>query len=173
MKLTAALQYLHQVIEKQRCVPFRRYNNNIGRTAQAKEFKLSQGRWPVKSCKVLIGLLKNAQANAEVFTSAAVSPFVSFEDSCCLFLLLLVSLFCFLLSLCSASCCLFISCCLSFCLFLSLSVSLLPSVRFYFFVSPFISFCLFSLPPVSISFCLFILLSLTLSPILSVSFCLL
>ncbi|CDI76968.1 60S ribosomal protein L17, putative [Eimeria acervulina] len=66
MKLSAALQYLHQVIEKQRCVPFRRYNNNIGRTAQAKEFKLSQGRWPVKSCKVLIGLLKNAQANAEV-----------------------------------------------------------------------------------------------------------
>ncbi|OEH78152.1 60S ribosomal protein L17 [Cyclospora cayetanensis] len=65
MKLQAAKQYLEQVIEGKRCVPFRRYSNNIGRTAQAKEFKATQGRWPVKSCKILLGLLKNAEANAE------------------------------------------------------------------------------------------------------------
>ena len=69
MKLQAAKQYLEQVIERKRCVPFRRYSNNIGRTAQAKEFKASQGRWPVKSCKILLGLLKNAEANAEVSAS--------------------------------------------------------------------------------------------------------
>lgn len=38
----------------------------VGRTAQAKQFGVVQGRWPVKSAKFLLGLLKNAQSNAEV-----------------------------------------------------------------------------------------------------------
>merc|ERR1740129_1202743 len=29
------------------------------------EFKTTQGRWPVKSVKVMLGLLKNAESNAE------------------------------------------------------------------------------------------------------------
>merc|ERR1712166_1107980 len=37
----------------------------IGRTPQAKAFKMSQGRWPIKSAKILIDLLKNAESNAE------------------------------------------------------------------------------------------------------------
>lgn len=85
MKLQAARQLLEQVIEGKRCIPFRRYANNIGRTAQAKEFKASQGRWPVKSCKVLLGLLKNAESNAEVSHLDAVlntkaDLVVGFED---------------------------------------------------------------------------------------------
>lgn len=60
-----AIKYLHAVIEKQRCIPFRRFNGGVGRTAQAKEFKHTQGRWPVKSAKVVIGLLENLVANAE------------------------------------------------------------------------------------------------------------
>ena len=48
-----------------RCIVFRKYRGTIGRTPQAKEFKATQGRWPVKSCKVVLGLLKNAEANAE------------------------------------------------------------------------------------------------------------
>ena len=47
-------------------MPFRRHNGSVGRTAQAKAFGVVQGRWPVKSAKFLSGLLKNAQANAEV-----------------------------------------------------------------------------------------------------------
>ena len=35
------------------------------RTAQAKEFKHTQGRWPVKSAKVVLGLLENIVSNAE------------------------------------------------------------------------------------------------------------
>ena len=35
------------------------------RTGQAKEFKHTQGRWPVKSAKIVIGLLENLVANAE------------------------------------------------------------------------------------------------------------
>merc|ERR1719218_176095 len=37
----------------------------VGCTPQANEFKHTQGRWPEKSVKMLIGLLKNAEANAE------------------------------------------------------------------------------------------------------------
>merc|ERR1712071_315261 len=50
---------------KKRCIPWRRFTGCIGQNPQAKEFKMVQGRWPVKSCKVLLGLLKNAESNAE------------------------------------------------------------------------------------------------------------
>merc|ERR1719444_783227 len=63
--LRNAQQYLEDVCQKKRCVPFRRYKGCIGRTPQAKEFKMSQGRWPIKSAKVLLDLLRNAESNAE------------------------------------------------------------------------------------------------------------
>merc|ERR1719488_408352 len=65
MDLRGAVSYLEDVCEKKRCIPFRKYTGCIGRTAQAKAFKMSQGRWPIKSCKVVLGLLKNAESNAE------------------------------------------------------------------------------------------------------------
>ncbi|CAE7259463.1 Rpl17 [Symbiodinium microadriaticum] len=65
MTLTNAKQYLTDVCEKKRCIPFRKYTGCIGRTPQAKEFKMTQGRWPVKSAKIVLGLLRNAEANAE------------------------------------------------------------------------------------------------------------
>merc|ERR1711977_73894 len=36
-----------------------------GRTAQGKAFGVSKARWPVKSADFLLGLLKNAEANAD------------------------------------------------------------------------------------------------------------
>merc|ERR1711908_241657 len=65
MNLKAAQKYLQDVCEKKQCVPFRKYTGCIGRTPQAKAFKMSQGRWPVKSAKIIIDLLKNAESNAE------------------------------------------------------------------------------------------------------------
>merc|ERR1719361_2610347 len=65
MKLNDAKQYLQDVIEKKRCIPFRKFTGCIGRTPQAKAYKMSQGRWPVKSCKIVLDLLKNAESNAE------------------------------------------------------------------------------------------------------------
>merc|ERR1712072_589136 len=65
MNLQAARTYLQDVVEKKQCVPFRKYTGCIGRTPQAKAFKMSQGRWPVKSCKVVLDLLKNAESNGE------------------------------------------------------------------------------------------------------------
>merc|ERR1712203_1289154 len=64
-KLEEAKSYLQAVIEKKRCIPFRRFKSGVGRAAQAKEFKTTQGRWPEKSCKIVLGLLKNAESNAE------------------------------------------------------------------------------------------------------------
>lgn len=66
--LTSAKKYLEAVLERKRCVPFRRHSGCAGRTAQAKneDNPAGQGRWPVKSCEFLLGLLKNAESNAEV-----------------------------------------------------------------------------------------------------------
>merc|ERR1719420_2938477 len=66
MGLKAAQKYLQNVVERKQCVPFRKYTGCIGRTPQAKAFKMSQGRWPVKSCKVVLDLLRNAESNAEM-----------------------------------------------------------------------------------------------------------
>merc|ERR1719512_481651 len=65
MNLRAAQTYLEDVLEKKQCIPFRKFIGGIGRTPQAKVFKVQQGRWPVKSCKILLDLLKNAESNAE------------------------------------------------------------------------------------------------------------
>ena len=48
--------------------PCRRFCGGVGRTAQAKNEGQSngQGRWPAKSCEFLLGLLRNAESNAEV-----------------------------------------------------------------------------------------------------------
>ena len=65
MGLNAAKKYLQDVCEKKQCIPFRKYTGCIGRTPQAKAFKMSQGRWPVKSAKIVLDLLRNAESNAE------------------------------------------------------------------------------------------------------------
>jgi large subunit ribosomal protein L17e len=61
-----ATRYLKNVINKKEIVPFKRFNGGVGRKAQAKVFKVSQGRWPKKSAEILLQLLKNAESNADV-----------------------------------------------------------------------------------------------------------
>merc|ERR1711992_446135 len=53
------------VTEQKECVPFRRFNGGVGRCAQAKHWKTTQGRWPKKSAEFLLQMLKNAESNAE------------------------------------------------------------------------------------------------------------
>ena len=68
MTVKRATHYLEDVIEHKDIVPFRKFTGGIGRKAQAnKRHGHTQGRWPEKSCRVLLDLLKNAQANAEVY----------------------------------------------------------------------------------------------------------
>ena len=64
MYLHKAFAYLKNVLNHKQCVPFRRYNGHVGRCAQAKEFGITQGRWPEKSVRFVWDLLKNARSNA-------------------------------------------------------------------------------------------------------------
>jgi len=65
MALKRAIRYLKNVTEKKEIIPFRRFSGGVGRKAQAKVFKHSQGRWPKKSAEFLLQLLRNAESNAE------------------------------------------------------------------------------------------------------------
>ena len=69
MSLKKAKGYLTDVLAKKQAIPFRFFNGCIGRAAQAKNVPgapATQVRWPTKSCKFLLHLLKNAESNAEV-----------------------------------------------------------------------------------------------------------
>jgi large subunit ribosomal protein L17e len=67
LSLVKAKAYMQAVIEHKRCVPFLRFNGGVGRTSQAKNEgnSIGQGRWPKKSAEFLLGLLNNAESNAE------------------------------------------------------------------------------------------------------------
>ncbi|KAI4384208.1 hypothetical protein MLD38_002393 [Melastoma candidum] len=55
------------VLAHKQAIPFRRFCRGVGRTAQAKNrHSNGQGRWPVKSAKFILDLLRNAESNAEV-----------------------------------------------------------------------------------------------------------
>jgi hypothetical protein len=65
--LAKAKKFLEDVLAHKRVIPFHRFCGGVGRTAQAKNegSTTAQGRWPAKSCEFLLGLLKNAESNAE------------------------------------------------------------------------------------------------------------
>ena len=64
MTLVKAKEYLAAVMDHKRCIPYIRFSHAAGRTPQAKEFGLTQGRWPRKSVELMQNLLKNAESNA-------------------------------------------------------------------------------------------------------------
>lgn len=67
MPLDKAKRYLEDVLAHKQAIPFTRFCRGVGRTAQAKNRHSSgQGRWPVKSTKFILDLLKNAESNADV-----------------------------------------------------------------------------------------------------------
>ena len=66
MGLEQAKAYLEDVIAM-RCVVFRRFCGGAGRTAQAKNEGSTNGQaGGPKSAEMLLGILKNAESNAEV-----------------------------------------------------------------------------------------------------------
>ncbi|KAI5308360.1 60S ribosomal protein L17 [Ascosphaera atra] len=64
-KLQRAVTFLENVIAKKEAVPMRRFAGSTGRTAQGKQFGVTKARWPVKSAEFVLGLIKNAEANAD------------------------------------------------------------------------------------------------------------
>jgi large subunit ribosomal protein L17e len=67
MDLLKAITYLEDVLNYKQAVPFLRYGGGMGRHAQGKLRNVAGDKcaWPQKASKHFIGLLKNAQANAE------------------------------------------------------------------------------------------------------------
>merc|ERR1712226_1733458 len=65
MELNRAKKYLEDVIAHKDIVPFRRFTTGPGHHAQCKNHTWAIGRWPEKSCRFLLKLLQNAEANAE------------------------------------------------------------------------------------------------------------
>lgn len=66
MTLARAQRYLQAVIEKKEIIPFRRFKIGVKGKPQCNTHKIPVGRWPKKSCEFLLGLLKNAESNAEL-----------------------------------------------------------------------------------------------------------
>ena len=60
-----AIKYLEDVLEHRDCIPYRRFTGHVGRTTQAKLHGVTQGRFPEKSVRHVLQLLKNLHANAE------------------------------------------------------------------------------------------------------------
>jgi large subunit ribosomal protein L17e len=60
-----AVTFLNNVLNHKECVPYTRFNGHVGRTAQAKAHRATQGRWPTKSVEYVLSLLQNAASNAK------------------------------------------------------------------------------------------------------------
>ncbi len=56
---------MEDVLEHKQCIPYRRFTGHVGRTTQAKIHGVTQGRFPEKSVRHVLQLLKNLAANAE------------------------------------------------------------------------------------------------------------
>jgi len=63
MKLDQAKEYLRQVMEKKKPVPFRRYKKKVGHRHGMQ--KAYAGRYPVKAAQKILRVLEGAEMNAE------------------------------------------------------------------------------------------------------------
>ncbi|XP_058078003.1 large ribosomal subunit protein uL22y-like [Magnolia sinica] len=67
LPLVKAKRYLKDVIAHKQAIPLRRFCRGVSRTAQAKNrHPNGQGRWPAKSAKFILDVLKNAESNADM-----------------------------------------------------------------------------------------------------------
>ena len=65
MLLNKAEEYLKEVLEHKRCIPYSRFDHSVGRCSAAIQFGLTKGRYPEKSVRLVLNLLQNAKSNAE------------------------------------------------------------------------------------------------------------
>ena|SRR5574343_266907 len=61
--LKDAYHYLRDVLEHKKIIPFRRYFGGVSMKGQANHMKENHGRWPEKSVRHVINLLKNVKQN--------------------------------------------------------------------------------------------------------------
>lgn len=65
LNLLKAITYMERVLTHEAIIPFRRYTGGPGRHAMCKNFNHHNGRFPEKSVRNVINLLKNLKSNAE------------------------------------------------------------------------------------------------------------
>lgn len=65
MKLERAKEYLESVMLLQSAVPYRRFKKKQAHRKGLKEWKWYGGRYPEKAAGIVLGILKNVEANAE------------------------------------------------------------------------------------------------------------
>ena len=63
MMLAQAKEYLRDVMDKKKAVPFRRYKKKLGHRHGLK--KTYAGRYPIKAAKKVLNVIEGAEANAE------------------------------------------------------------------------------------------------------------
>ena len=63
LRLEAAKTYLEEVIAMRQAVPYRRHDKKVGHRKGL--HKADTGRYPVKASKVILGVLANAENNAD------------------------------------------------------------------------------------------------------------
>ena len=63
LRLEAAKTYLEEVISMRQAVPYRRHDKKVGHRKGL--HKADTGRYPVKASKVILGVLANAENNAD------------------------------------------------------------------------------------------------------------
>jgi large subunit ribosomal protein L22 len=66
LKLEDAKEMLEEVIAERRMIPFRRHKKKLGHHAdKLREYKWFAGGYPIKVAEHILGVLKNAEGNAE------------------------------------------------------------------------------------------------------------
>ncbi|MDL2246190.1 50S ribosomal protein L22 [Methanobrevibacter sp. OttesenSCG-928-K11] len=63
MEVSKAKNYLNEVIDMKKAVPFKRHNKKVGHRKGLKGWP--SGRYPVKAATQILRVLENAEANAE------------------------------------------------------------------------------------------------------------
>ncbi|RBQ22891.1 50S ribosomal protein L22 [Candidatus Methanobinarius endosymbioticus] len=63
MNVEKAKNYLNEVIEMKKAIPFKRHNKKVGHRKGLEDWP--SGRYPVKAAKEILKILENAEANAE------------------------------------------------------------------------------------------------------------
>jgi len=65
LNILKAINYMERVLDHTSIIPFRRFTGGPGRQAMCKVHKHYNGRFPEKSVRHVMGLLKNLKSNAE------------------------------------------------------------------------------------------------------------
>ncbi|AIB09579.1 60S ribosomal protein L17 (nucleomorph) [Lotharella oceanica] len=61
--LSSAKKLIYQILTKKKCIIFKKYNTGLGRVPKPNDLRNyhNQGRYPIKSCMLLLNLIKNIE----------------------------------------------------------------------------------------------------------------